>query len=73
MGSCPRSTKGSRGGKSCGNNARPGERYCAKHSSGKRPSGSRRSRKRAGSGDGCGGLFILTLTTLVILALGIWT
>ncbi|MFI6986697.1 hypothetical protein ACIBSV_50315 [Embleya sp. NPDC050154] len=72
MGSCQRSTKGSRGGKSCGNNARPGERYCAKHGAGKRPRGSKR-RTKSNSGDGCGGLFILALATLVILALGIWT
>jgi hypothetical protein len=72
MGTCQRSTKGSRGGKSCGNNARPGERYCAKHGGGKRPGGSKRSRKKSG-GDGCGGLFVLALTALVILALGIWT
>jgi hypothetical protein len=71
MGTCQRSTKG-KTGKTCGRNARPGERYCGKHSSGKRPGGSR-SRKKSASGDGCGGLFILTITTLVILALGIWT
>lgn len=71
MGRCQKSTKNSKGGLSCGNPARPGERYCAKHSGGKRPGGSRRSKKK--SGDGCGGLFILALTTVVILALGIWT
>lgn len=66
MGTCQRSTKGSRGGQTCANNARPGERYCAKHSSGKRPGGSR-SRKKSASGGGCGGLFILALSTLMRL------
>jgi hypothetical protein len=59
------------GRRSCGNNARPGERYRAKHGGGKRPGGSRRSKKKSG-GDGCGGLFILALTALVLLVLGLW-
>jgi hypothetical protein len=29
--------------------------------------------KKKSGGDGCGGLFILALTTLVLLALGLWT
>ncbi|MYS79588.1 hypothetical protein [Embleya scabrispora] len=70
MARCQKPTKNSKGGLSCGNQARPGERYCAKHSSGKRPSGSR-SRKKSASGGGCGGLFILTITTLVGLVIGV--
>ncbi|MGC0421084.1 hypothetical protein [Embleya sp. AB8] len=73
MGSCQRTTKGSKGGKTCGNKARPGERYCAKHSGGKRPGGSRHSKKTSGSGNGCGSLLLLALTALLLLALGILT
>ncbi|MFI1379659.1 hypothetical protein [Embleya sp. NPDC020886] len=69
MGGCQRSTKGSRGGKTCGNNARPGERYCAKHGGGRRPGGSRRSKKNSGSG--CGGLFVLAITTLTAVLIGV--
>ncbi|MYW00377.1 hypothetical protein [Streptomyces sp. SID3343] len=68
MGSCQRSTARNNG-KTCANPTRQGQRYCGKHGGGKRPGGSKRSRKN--SGDGCGGLFILALTTLVLLALGI--
>ncbi|MFE3206344.1 hypothetical protein [Embleya sp. NPDC059237] len=69
MGTCQRSVK-RKNGKTCGNNARPGERYCARHGGGRRPGGGSRSRKKAASGDGYGGLFIM-FTLLAILAFGI--
>ncbi|WP_439680932.1 hypothetical protein [Embleya sp. MST-111070] len=47
----------------------PGKRYCAAHMGGKRPSGSRPRKRQAN--DGCGGMLLVMVTTVLILVLGI--
>jgi hypothetical protein len=68
MGRCQRSTIKSGGGKNCGRPTKPNQRYCARHM-GAKPS--RNRSRKSNSGNGCGGLFVLALTTLALLAFGI--
>ncbi|MFI1584569.1 hypothetical protein [Embleya sp. NPDC020630] len=69
MGRCQRSTVRGRGGTTCGKPTVPGKRYCAAHMGGKRPSGSRPRKRQAN--DGCGGILLVMVTTVLILVLGI--